>query len=65
MDKTIRRFDSHEAIKAEAYRLWQERSGIERLNAAGALSTAAYRAKGVASDVRQGFQRTVVRLRRL
>jgi hypothetical protein len=42
MDKTIRKFDSFEAMKAEEYRAWQALSPADRLNAAAELSIALY-----------------------
>ena len=64
MDKTIRKYASFDEMKADAYREWQELPGHVRLNAAAALSLAAYQMKEPKGDVRQGIQRTLVHLQR-
>jgi len=64
MDKDIRTFTSLDAMKAEEYQDWQDRPGYERLDAAAALSVEAYELKEPTRDVRQGFQRTLIRLQR-
>jgi hypothetical protein len=62
MDKTIRRYGSLEAMKADEYREWQKRLPRERLDAAAELSLAAFRAKESSSNVPLRLQRTLVRL---
>jgi len=41
MDKTVRKYESLEAMKADEYRQWQKRTPRERLEAAAELSLAA------------------------
>jgi hypothetical protein len=62
MDKTVRKYDSLEAMKADEYRLWQRRTPRERLDAAAELSLAAFRPKESPQDVPVRLQRTLVRL---
>jgi hypothetical protein len=64
MDKTVRKYASLDEMKADDYREWQEQPGYERLNAAAALSLAAYQMKEPTRDARQGLQRTLVHLQR-
>ena len=64
MDKAIRKYTSFDEMKADEYREWQERSGYERLNAAAALSIAAYQVKEPTRDARPGLQRILVHLQR-
>ena len=61
MDKTIRRYNYLEAMKADEYRAWQKLPPHERL-AAAELSIGAYRMKDLSNNVPAGLQRTVVRL---
>jgi hypothetical protein len=60
MDKTIRKYDTLEAMKADEYRQWQELTPRERLDAATELSLAAFRSKE--SHVPARLQRTLIRL---
>jgi predicted DNA binding CopG/RHH family protein len=60
MDKTIHKYDSLEAMKADEYRQWQRLTPRERLDAAAELSLAAFRTKESHVPVR--LQRTLVRL---
>jgi hypothetical protein len=61
MDKTIRRYTSLDAMKADEYRAWQKLAPHERLAAAAELSIGAYRMKEP-SNVPARLQRTLVRL---
>jgi hypothetical protein len=62
MDKTIRKFASFEAMKAEEYLAWQALSPAERLNAAAELSIGLYSIKEPSTNVPARLQRTLVRL---
>ena len=62
MDKTIRRYSSLEAMKADEYREWQKLAPHERLAAAAELSIAAYGMKEPSKSVPARLQRTLVRL---
>jgi hypothetical protein len=62
MDKTIRKYDSLEAMKADEYREWQKRTPGERLDAAAELSIAAFSPKESPLNVPARLQRTLVRL---
>jgi hypothetical protein len=64
MDKSIRKYDSFDEMKADEYREWQELPGYVRLNAAVELSLALYQAKEPTRDVQSRLQRTLVHLRR-
>jgi hypothetical protein len=64
MDKTIHKYASLGAMKADELRDWQRLPGFERLDAAADLSVAAYQMKGSERDVRPRLQRTLVHLRR-
>ena len=64
MDKTIRKFTSLDAMKADELSGWQKLPGFVRLDAAADLSIAAFRMKGSEGDVRPQLQRTLVHLRR-
>jgi hypothetical protein len=61
MDKTIRKFDSFEAMKADEYREWQAKPAHERISAISEITAFAYRLKDPSTDVRR-LQRTLVRL---
>ena len=61
MDKTIRKYTSLAAMKADEYRYWQGRSVQERMDAVSELTLALYVMKGAAPDVSR-LQRTLVRL---
>ena len=60
MDKTIRRYSSLDAMKADEYRAWQKLLPRERLNAAAELSIGAYQMKGSSTNVPARLQRTLV-----
>jgi hypothetical protein len=61
MDKVIRKYDSFDAMKADEYVCWQELPPQQRMEALAEITTAAYRLKDPAADVRR-LQRTLVRL---
>ena len=63
MDKSIRKYTSYKAMKADEYRYWQSRHVHERMDAVSELTTAAYALKGMAPDVPR-LQGPVVRLPR-
>ena len=63
MNKTILKYASLEAMKADELREWQRLPGYARLDAAFELSVAAYRTKGSEGNARPEFQRTLVQLR--
>jgi hypothetical protein len=64
MDKTIRKYESLEAIKGDEYREWQALPARARLDAAAELSRMQYQWKESAADVQSGLQRTLVRIQR-
>jgi hypothetical protein len=61
MEKLIRKYASHEAMKADEFRYWQSRPVHERMAAVSELTTAAYALKGTVPDVSR-LQGPVVRL---
>jgi hypothetical protein len=61
MDKTVRKFDSFEAMKDDEYREWQAKPAHERVSAISEITEFAYRLKDPSIDVRR-LQRTLVRL---
>ena len=63
MDKTIRKYTSFDAGKADEYRYWQSRPAQERMEATAEITLTAYALKGMAPDVPR-LQRTLVRLQR-
>jgi hypothetical protein len=64
MDKAIRKYASLDEMKADEYREWQQLPGYERLNAAAALSLAAYQMKEPTCDARPRLQRALVHIQR-
>lgn len=62
VDKTIHRYGSLEAMKADEYCGWQKLQPHERLAAAAELSIGAYRLKESSNNVPARLQRTLVRL---
>jgi hypothetical protein len=62
MDKTIRKFASFDAMKAEEYRAWQVLPPAARLDAAADLSVGLYSLKEQSKHVSTRLQRTLVRL---
>ena len=63
-DRTIRKFASHEAQKAESLRYWQTRSPGERLVAVWEATLAAWSVKGYRYDASQRSERTLTRIQR-
>lgn len=63
MEKVVRVFDSHEAMKAAEYRYWQSRPVHERMAAVSELSSSLYAMKDPTLDVSR-LQRTVAVLPR-
>ena len=67
MDKTIRKFTSHEEMQAETYRYWQSRPSAERFEATWELSrdlyTQYYRQRGIPEYV-EGSARSITRIQR-
>jgi hypothetical protein len=63
MDKTIRRYTSFEAMKADEFREWQRLSGYERIKATAELSFFLYQLKEPGRDLRR-LQRTLVSIQR-
>ena len=64
MDKTIRKYDSFDEMKAQEYREWQALPGYQRLDAVAELSFELCRLKEPTRDVQPRLQRTLVRLQR-
>jgi hypothetical protein len=63
MDKTIKRYSSLDAMKADGIRAWQRVPASERIRAVSDLTTVLYALKGQPADV-QRLQRTLIRIRR-
>jgi hypothetical protein len=63
VDKSIRKFSSIDAMKAEELRYWQAVSPRERMQAVWDITLEAYRLKGGLRDVPR-LQRTIVRIQR-
>ena len=61
MDKTIVRYRSLDAMKADEYDYWQGRTVQQRMEAVSELTRAVYAMKGLRADVSR-LQRTLVRL---
>jgi hypothetical protein len=61
MDKTIRKYGNLEEMKADEIREWQQLSAAERMEAVAEMTLAAYRIKGLITDVPR-LERTLVRL---
>jgi len=64
MDKTIRRFVSHEEQELETLRYWQTRTPEERFIAVWEATVAAYAFKGIDCDADQRSTRTITRVQR-
>lgn len=64
MDKSIRRYDSFEEMKADEYRYWQSRPIHERVAAVSELTEDGYKMKGVGPDAFR-LQRTLVHFERV
>jgi hypothetical protein len=58
----IRRYESLEAMKADAYAYWQQRPGHERIAAVSELTREVYGLKALRPDVPK-LQRTLVHLK--
>jgi hypothetical protein len=63
MDKTVKRYSSLDAMKADGIRAWQRVPASERIRAVSELTTVLYALKGQPPDV-QRLQRTLVRVKR-
>lgn len=63
MEKVVRTFDSHKAMKAAQYEYWQSRPVHERMAAVSELTRSLYAMKDADPDVLR-FQRTVAVLQR-
>ncbi len=63
MDKSIRKFSSLDAMKAEEYRYWQSVPVRERIQAVWDITLESYRLRGEIQDVPR-LQRTLVRVQR-
>ncbi len=68
MDKTIRKFTSHEEMRAETYRYWRTRPDGEVFDAIAEMSAEAYaeyyKLKGIVPHV-EGPPRSLTRIQRL
>jgi hypothetical protein len=64
MDKTIRRFSSHEEQKAEIYRYWRSRPPEERFLAVWDATATAYAVKGIHYDPTRRSEATLTRVER-
>lgn len=64
MDKSIRRYDSFEEMKADEYRYWQSRPIHERVAAVSELTEDGCKMKGVGPDAFR-LQRTLVHFERV
>ena len=67
MDKTLRKFTSHEEARAETYRYWRSRPSGERFEATWEISremyTQYYRERGIPEYV-EGSARSIARIQR-
>jgi len=67
MDKTLRKFTSHEEMRAETYRYWRTRPDQEVFNAIAEMSESAwndwYRMKGIVPNA--GPARSLTRVQRM
>ena len=63
VDKTIRRFENFEDMKADEYRYWQSRPVHERVAAVWELTEEGYTLKGFPRDAFR-LQRTLVHFER-
>ena len=63
MDKSIKRYTSLDAMKADEYRYWQGVSAQERIRAVSEITLEAYALKGRVENV-QRLQRALVRIQR-
>jgi hypothetical protein len=63
MDKTVRRYTSLAAMKADEYRAWHKESAQSRLAAVSEMAASAFAIEGQTFDVPR-LHRTFVRLQR-
>ena len=63
VDKTIKRYSSLSAMKADEYQIWQRLPPSERIRAVMDLTLGLYTLKGQAPDAPR-LQRTLVRIQR-
>jgi len=61
MNKTIRRYNTLDEMKADEIREWQQLSAAERMEAVAGMTLMSYRIKGLITDVPR-LERTLVRL---
>ena len=64
MEKTIRKFSSHEEQKAEVYRYWRSRPAEERFLAVWDATMTAYAFKGIKYDPTRRSAPTLTRVER-
>ena len=64
MDKTIRKFSSHEEQKAAVYRYWRSRPSAERFLAVWDATATAYAFKGIKYDPTRRSAPTLTRIQR-
>jgi hypothetical protein len=64
MDKTIRKFSSHEEQKAEVNLYWQTQSAGQRLAAVWNATASAYAFKGISYDPTRRSEATLTRIQR-
>lgn len=62
--RTIRKFESQEAQKAETLRYWRSRTAGERLTAVWEATLASWSVKGFTYDASQRSKRTLTRIER-
>jgi len=65
IDKSIRKFSSHEEQRAETIRYWNRLSAGERLLAVWDATQTAYALKGVNYDATRRSEATLTRVQRL
>ena len=64
MEKTIRKFASHEEQKAQVYRYWRSRPLAERFLAVWEATATAYAFKGIKYDPTRRSEATLNRIER-
>jgi hypothetical protein len=64
MEKTIRKFASHEEQKAQVYRYWRSRPLAERFLAVWEATATAYAFKGIKYDPTRRSEATLTRVQR-
>jgi hypothetical protein len=65
LNKTIRKFKSHQEQQAETYRYWQSLSIGERFAAVWDVTATAYALKGVKYDATRRSEATLTRVQRI